>query len=96
MSYMEPAMRTVTAREANQSFSKVLAEVENGETIVITKRGKPVAKLVREYGDKRDDPEWQAAYARVLQGLERARELADPDFHLGEITEEDKYGDAPL
>jgi prevent-host-death family protein len=39
-------MRTVGAREGNQQFSKLLAEVERGREIVITKRGKPVAKIV--------------------------------------------------
>jgi prevent-host-death family protein len=38
-------MRTVTAREANQSFSKLLADVEAGETVVITKHGRRVAEL---------------------------------------------------
>jgi prevent-host-death family protein len=40
-------MRSVSAREANQQFSRILEAAENGETVVITKRGKPVAKLVR-------------------------------------------------
>ena len=39
-------MATMTAREANQSFSKLLKAAENGEEVVITRRGKPVAKLV--------------------------------------------------
>lgn len=39
-------MKAVTAREANQSFSRWLGEVERGEEILITKRGRPVAKLV--------------------------------------------------
>ncbi len=38
-------MRTVTAREANQSFSKLLADVEAGQTVVITRRGQKVAEL---------------------------------------------------
>jgi prevent-host-death family protein len=38
-------MRTVTAREANQSFSKLLQAVVEGEEVVITRRGKPVARL---------------------------------------------------
>jgi prevent-host-death family protein len=40
-------MRSVSAREANQRFSKILEAAESGEVVVITKRGKPVAKLVR-------------------------------------------------
>jgi len=39
-------MKAVTAREANQSFSRWLGLAERGEEILITKRGKPVAKLV--------------------------------------------------
>jgi prevent-host-death family protein len=38
-------MRSISAREANQSFSRVLSEAENGDTVVITRRGKPVAVL---------------------------------------------------
>jgi prevent-host-death family protein len=38
-------MRTVSAAEANRDFSKLLAEVRNGETVLITSRGKPVATL---------------------------------------------------
>jgi prevent-host-death family protein len=39
-------MRTVTAREANQRFSKILEAAVSGEEITITRRGVPVAKLV--------------------------------------------------
>jgi prevent-host-death family protein len=39
-------MSTVTAREANQHFSKILDAAARGEEVTITRRGKPVAKLV--------------------------------------------------
>lgn len=39
-------MRTVSAREANQQFSKILDAAVEGEEIVITRHGQPVAKLV--------------------------------------------------
>lgn len=38
----------ITARDANQRFSKLLGQVEAGESFVITKRGVPVARLVPE------------------------------------------------
>jgi prevent-host-death family protein len=38
-------MRTVSAREANQGFSKLLQSVVDGEEVLITRRGKPVARL---------------------------------------------------
>ena len=44
------AMKTVSARDANQHFSKLLAEVEAGQEVVITRRGRPVARLVQHTG----------------------------------------------
>jgi prevent-host-death family protein len=38
-------MRAVSAREANQAFSRLLQEAEGGTEFVITRRGKPVAVL---------------------------------------------------
>jgi prevent-host-death family protein len=38
-------MRSVTAREANHQFSSLLTAVEQGETVTITKHGRPVAVL---------------------------------------------------
>ena len=38
-------MKTVTTREVQHHFSKVLASVEAGEEVVVTRRGKEVAKL---------------------------------------------------
>ncbi|CAA9236377.1 MAG: hypothetical protein AVDCRST_MAG04-1390 [uncultured Acetobacteraceae bacterium] len=39
---------TVTARAANQHFSRLLREVAEGKSFVITHRGRPVARLVPE------------------------------------------------
>jgi prevent-host-death family protein len=39
-------MRTVTAREANQQFSKLLEAAVGGEEVTITRRGVPVARLI--------------------------------------------------
>ena len=39
-------MRTVSARDANQQFSKILKAAAGGEEVTITQRGVPVAKLV--------------------------------------------------
>src|SRR6266481_3689145 len=41
--YFSDLMRSVTAREANQAFSRILKEAEAGEPVVITRRGQPVA-----------------------------------------------------
>jgi len=39
-------MPTVTAREANQHFSRILDAAARGEAVTITRRGVPVARLV--------------------------------------------------
>ena len=39
-------MRTAGIREARQNLSALLDEVKKGREIVITERGRPVAKLV--------------------------------------------------
>jgi prevent-host-death family protein len=38
-------MKSISARQANQGFSELLAAVEAGEEVVITKHGRPVAVL---------------------------------------------------
>lgn len=41
-------MKTTTVADAKSHLSALLAEVEAGEEVVITRRGKPVARLVPE------------------------------------------------
>ncbi len=82
-------MREMTVREANQNFSKVIAAAEQGETIVITKNGKPVAKIAPQTADRTRDPEWQAAYRQLMKRLKLKRATG---FRVGKITEDDKYG----
>ena len=53
-------MRAITARDANQSFSELLSSVEQGEEVVITKRGRPVAVL-SPYQHPERTPEREAA-----------------------------------
>lgn len=54
---------TVTARDANQHFSRLLREVAEGKSFVITHRGRPVARLVPEPAsdDRRLTPEQEQA-----------------------------------
>lgn len=40
-------MVTVNVREAKSNLSRLLAQVEAGEDVVIARNGKPVARLVR-------------------------------------------------
>ena len=68
-------MSTVTAREANQHFSKFLDAASRGEEVTITRRGKPVAKLVPIVAAKdpaeaaREAAEWEQALAFFRKGV---------------------------
>lgn len=48
-------MKTVGSYEAKTHLPRLLDEVANGETITITKHGKPVAQLVPPAGKPRRD-----------------------------------------
>jgi prevent-host-death family protein len=63
-------MKTVSARQANREFAKLLSRVERGEEILITKRSKPVA-LMSPYQPSRLMAERQAinAIEVMAQGL---------------------------
>jgi prevent-host-death family protein len=71
-------MITVTARQAARSFASLLDAVEHGETVVITRDGMPVGRLIperRASADRlraalRDNP----ADAGFADDLERAHD----------------------
>lgn len=68
-------MRTVSLMTANQEFSRLIREVEQGQGVLITRRGRPIARLVPHGADKFADPEWAAAYERMMSQLEEGASL---------------------
>jgi prevent-host-death family protein len=62
-------MKTITAREANQSFSKWLGEAERGLEIVITRHGKRIATL-KPYRAPEMTPERKAAVEHAIRIME--------------------------
>lgn len=79
-------MKTVTATEANQHFSRVLERVEKGETVTITKHGKVVA-TVNPPAEALDE-ERAAAHRRFLETL-RSR----PRLNVARGTRDELYND---
>ena len=61
--------KTLTLREANQTFARCIRAVEAGEEFVITRNGVPVARLSPVNGRKVLTPEQQAAYERMLKRM---------------------------
>jgi prevent-host-death family protein len=78
-------MRSVSAREANQQFARLLGEAANGEEIVITRRGKPVA-ILTPYRRPPLTPEQEAAIEEAVQIMKRglvrgARRFTRDEMH---------------
>lgn len=65
-------MKTATITEAKNQLSALLDRVRHGETIVITDRGRPVARLVSALTGAADDPEGRLARLERRGGLRRA------------------------
>ena len=70
-------MRSIQAAEAKAHLSSLLDEVERGQTIVITRHGKPIARIVPE-ADRR-----QEEIDKAIEGIKALRQ------HTGKITVEE-------
>lgn len=65
-------MKQVGIFEAKTNLSRLIEQVEKGETVTITRHGKPVAKLVGAY----TEPTPEEAERR-REALRRLREIAN-------------------
>jgi prevent-host-death family protein len=81
------AMGVMSIREFNANSSKAIARAEAGEVIDITRNGKPVAELRPKRKNRMDDPEWRAAYERMLERMK----TGIPGLH-GPATYEERTG----
>jgi prevent-host-death family protein len=82
--------KSVSAREANQQFSRILRDVEAGAEIVVTRRGRPVARIVPAppSGERQLTPEQEAALERTRQRLGKGWDLGVGKFNRDELYDE--------
>ena len=74
-------MKTATVRELRNNYTSLLRWIQAGEEIVITRRGKAIARLVPEPEDPADRVDWSESPAirrdrsgsRVLTAAESAK-----------------------
>ena len=59
-------MQTIQASEAKTHFLRILDKVERGESIIITRHGKPVARIIPQVDIDRE---------RVEQAMQEMRRL---------------------
>ena len=86
-------MRSVSAREANQAFSRIFGEAESGEQVVITRRGKPVAVL-GPWKPPAMTPEREAAIERISKMMREGVHLGGPPYYKSrdELYDRDESG----
>jgi prevent-host-death family protein len=81
-------MKIITVTEANQSFSKLIRELEqDGEGYVILRRGRPVARLIPGKDEHLADPVWQGAYTRMMARLQEGASLGGLRINRDELHE---------
>jgi len=66
--------RAITASDANQRFSELLREVQDGESFIVTSRGRPVAKVTPVDDVARQGPEIDALLDFVSALPRRSRQ----------------------
>lgn len=80
-------MLEISIREMNQNFSRYMQAVEAGEEIIITRRGRPAARLVAVSESKELTDEQQAARERVRERMRRGYHLGGKRLQREEIYE---------
>jgi prevent-host-death family protein len=68
--------RIINLREANQYLSRYIGQLKTGDEVVITKHGKPVARLLPVIEEQALSEDKQAA-------LQRLRARSRKGYHLG-------------
>ena len=77
-------MKTATIREAQHHLSKLIAEIEKGEEIVITRRGKKVARIhaYEEEIPLEKKVDWATAIRETREALAHLPRFTDSTVEL--------------
>ncbi|HYF22323.1 MAG TPA: type II toxin-antitoxin system prevent-host-death family antitoxin [Caulobacteraceae bacterium] len=81
------APQTISAADANRRFSEVLRHVREGESYVVTSRGKPVARIEPlKSDDEAEQARREEAWSAFLAEL-----MARPAMNLGKFNRDEAY-----
>ena len=78
-------MRKVSLREANQNFASCVAEVESGESLILLRRGKPVARIIPFQEEMPRDPVHEAAVKNLAAFLKKGVNLGGVKVNREEL-----------
>jgi prevent-host-death family protein len=66
-------MRETTAAEASRDFGSLLKQVEEGETILVSREGRAVARITPAAAPRYDSAEAKRALAEIAKIRERSK-----------------------
>jgi prevent-host-death family protein len=78
--------KIVSAAEANRHFSQLLRSVRDGDTVVVTAHGKPVAKIIPI---RSDDRVRAAAHVALIEHLQSQTPIDIGPWTRGELYEDE-------
>jgi prevent-host-death family protein len=70
-------MRQIQASEAKTKFLQLLDDVERGDTLIITRHGKPIARLVPEQERRLAEIEWALKQMKKLRSRQERVTIAE-------------------
>jgi prevent-host-death family protein len=69
-------MKTVTFTDFRKNASALFSEVEKGDTLLVLRHGKPVAKIISPSRGPEDMPSWKRPGLRLtIQGAKLSEEI---------------------
>lgn len=77
----------ISLRQANRHFSRYVAAVEQGDEFVITRCGRPVARLIPVDQDSALTGEQRSALARTVERMRRGYRLGGGGFRREDLYE---------
>jgi len=80
-------MKTISIKDVRQHFSDAVEIAEAGEDVVITRYGKPVARLVRFETESSEFPE----LSEFRDSIKLRSGKADSEKLLREMRDEERY-----
>ncbi|WP_083463564.1 type II toxin-antitoxin system prevent-host-death family antitoxin [Prosthecomicrobium hirschii] len=84
-------MKTISAADANRHFSKLMRDVAEGDAVIVTSHGRPVAKIVPLTEEDRERDEQVAAGRRLLERLEAQPVLGPLTWTRDELYDDEPY-----
>lgn len=79
----------VSLREINQHLSRYIAIIEQGNEVIITRRGQPIAMLSPLKATQQLTEQQKAAWERTLKRLEAGYDLGKEKFNRDKLY--DRY-----